>query len=221
LSDITPHVTKIGSNAVRLNIPRDLGIESIQNISKLKKDRTGEVPTDFQSDFGQRPPEPPPPLRVVRGGNEAVMEVHSIVDHELSGTNKKNLRYRVRYLGLSDTEDDWKSLPDLKGCRESVEDYHRRLGWDPPEWTPRTKKRKKAEKEGGVVVAGESGGAVAEQARTGSGSGGGGGIGQEGAGVRRSGRKRVARVREEDARMEELLSLCVCWTEMVARSVYS
>jgi hypothetical protein len=55
----------------------------------------------------------------------------------------------------------------------------------------------------------------------GSGSGGGGGIGQEGAGVRRSGRKRVARVREEDARMEELLSLCVCWTEMVARSVYS
>jgi hypothetical protein len=213
---------KIGSNAVHLDIPRDLGIESIQNISKLKKDRTDDIPADLQPDFGQheRPRVPPPPLRMVRGGNEAVMEVHSIVDHELSGTNKKNLRYRVRYLGLSDTEDDWKSLPDLKGCRESVEEYHRRLGWDPPEWTPRAKKRK-TKKEGGVAVAGESGGGVAEQARTGSGIGGGGGMSREGTGLRRSGRKRVARVREEDARMEELLSLCVCWTEMVARSVYS
>jgi hypothetical protein len=70
---------------------------------------------------------------------------------------------------------------------------------------------------GGGVVAGEKGGGVVA-AQTGSSSGN----GQEvGAGVRRSNRKRVVRVREEDARMEELLTLCVCWTEMVARSVYS
>jgi hypothetical protein len=72
---------------------------------------------------------------MVRGGDQALMVLESIVDHELSATNKKNLRYRSRYLGLGESEDDWKSLMDLKGCREPVEDYHRRLGWDPPDWT--------------------------------------------------------------------------------------
>jgi hypothetical protein len=83
------------------------------------------------------------------------MEVESMVDPELSGTNKKNVRYLFHYFSLGESEDDWIFLKDLNGCRESVEDYHRRLGWDPPDWTGNSKTTKKAEEcAGEVVVAG-------------------------------------------------------------------
>jgi hypothetical protein len=71
------------------------------------------------------------------------MEVESMVDPELSGTNKKNVRYLFRYFSLGESEDDWIFLKDLNGCRESVEDYQRRLGWDPPDWTGNSKKHEK------------------------------------------------------------------------------
>jgi hypothetical protein len=69
-----------------------------------------------------------------------------MVDPELSGTNKKNVRYLFRYFGLGESEDDWIFLKDLNGCRESVEDYHRRLGWDPPDWTGNSKKTRKRQR---------------------------------------------------------------------------
>jgi len=52
-------------------------------------------------------------------------EVDAILDYQ--GTTAKTLRHKVKWLGYS--ESDWQPLANLKrGCRDSLRDYHRKMG---------------------------------------------------------------------------------------------
>ncbi|KAH0607854.1 uncharacterized protein H6S33_001906 [Morchella sextelata] len=47
---------------------------------------------------------------------------------------QNNCKYRVRYVGFDESEDEWKSLRELEGSKETVENYHRLNKLGPPEW---------------------------------------------------------------------------------------
>jgi hypothetical protein len=122
-------VRMVGANAVELDIPRSMGIEAVQNVSTLKEYYDSE-------DLDGRIQAPPPPLRQVKGSSEAVMEVERIVDHAESGTNRSKRQYRVRFLGLTENEDEWMHLRQLVHAKELVELYHSEQGLPPPGWPP-------------------------------------------------------------------------------------
>lgn len=65
-------------------------------MSYLKEDQTG----------GDRGHAPQPPLRRIKGQDEGIFEVERIVEHAESETNTKNVKYRVRYIGYDETEDE-------------------------------------------------------------------------------------------------------------------
>ena len=60
--------------------------------------------------------------------------MEEIVEHEWAGTNKKNLKYRVRWKGFREDDDEWLSAKELKACRETVDLYHRKVGLAPVQW---------------------------------------------------------------------------------------
>ena len=106
-------VLKIRGNAAKLDLPKDLGIEDMQNVDFLKKYHPG----------GRENP-PPPPLRRTKDGD--VQEVEKIVEHEWAGTNRRNLKYRVRWLGFGEGDGEWLSVEQLKDSKHVVDDYHAR-----------------------------------------------------------------------------------------------
>ena len=58
---------------------------------------------------------PPPPLWNTKTG--AVQEVEEIVDHKWAGTNRRNLKYLVKWRGFNEEEGDWLSVKQLKRQR--------------------------------------------------------------------------------------------------------
>lgn len=121
----------INPNAAELEIPKDLEIASSQNVSNFKEDHTQ----------GNRGRAPQPPLRRIKGREEGVFEVEKVVEHAESGTNTKNLKYRVRYINYGEEEDEWLSLKDLVGAKETVEEYHKANNLQPPNWKNRQRKK--------------------------------------------------------------------------------
>lgn len=106
-----------------------MGIEEMQNVSKLKKCTSDEARVQL----------PPPPLRKVVGGG--IQEVEKIVDYEKAGTNMRNWTYRVRWKGFGEEEDAWLSQESLKNAKKIVEDYHEEHGLNKPIWKLTKKER--------------------------------------------------------------------------------
>ena len=119
-------VRMVGTNAVKLDIPRSMGIEAVQNVSALK---------EYHHNPDNRVQAPPPPLRQVKGTTESVMEVEQIIDHAESGTNRSRPQYRVRFLGLPEDEDEWMPLGRLIHAKDLVEAYHQTKGLPAPGWS--------------------------------------------------------------------------------------
>lgn len=64
-----------------------------------------------------------------------VHEMEDILDHEWAGTTRRNLKYLVKWRGFSVEEGEWLSGKELKNIKETVDDYHRRKGLEPVNWT--------------------------------------------------------------------------------------
>lgn len=120
-------VAYIKGNSAVLELSPDLGIESVQNVQYLKKYKIPEE-GDLETENVIRQFVPPPPLRQAPDG--AVHEVEAIVDHERAGTNLRNIKYLVKWLGFGEEHNEWLSEKQLKHCKDKLEEYKQKVGID-------------------------------------------------------------------------------------------
>lgn len=55
-------------------------------------------------------------------------------DHEWARTNKRNLKYLVKWRGFEVEDGDWLSNKELKDCKQLVDEYHKKKGLEPLNW---------------------------------------------------------------------------------------
>jgi len=124
----------IQGNTAKLDLSRDLSIEDIHNVGYLKRY------------YPSRQENPPPPL-LWRTGEGAVHEVDRIVEHKWVETNRRNIKYRVRWVGFGEADDEWLLGGQLKDYKEKVNEYHARMGLEPVLWGLTQKERRVAARE--------------------------------------------------------------------------
>jgi hypothetical protein len=98
----------VGRSAVRLDLPKSVGIHPTISISQIKP---------FVPRLGSKPP----PV-VIEG--ELEWEVEAITDHNIvkpKGKKPALVEFKVKWRG--NYEDSWHEFPDLEGCLASLEYY--------------------------------------------------------------------------------------------------
>ncbi len=104
-------VEMVGSNAVKLKLPKTMKIHPVVNISRVKpyKDRlTGQ------------PVVKPGPVEVTED-RDVEWEVDFIVDSRLK---RKKLKYLVHWRGYSEEDRTWEPTENLKGAPDAIRDFH-------------------------------------------------------------------------------------------------
>ena len=109
----------INDNAYELDLPAQLQIHPVLNISRLKAYRDG------RSDFPSRPPADtrPPPAVTLENGAE-LFEVDCIIGKRGEGART---RYLVQWVGYPHWESTWELASALKGARGAIADFNRVL----------------------------------------------------------------------------------------------
>lgn len=105
-------VRMINQNAVELDLPKDMKIHDVVNVSRLKLDKTTRERIYIT---------PPPPVRTSRGGTSYIIE--RIVDHRPETKNKKNMEYLVKWEGWEDADDTWEPEYCFDGATEMLNAY--------------------------------------------------------------------------------------------------
>jgi hypothetical protein len=104
-------ILRIRRNAAVLDLPKELGVHPVFNVSKLKPDHRDLT----------RPPRPLPPLRHMAKTATGVYEVDKITDHRKKG---RATEYRVKWLGYDDPNDDtWMRRSALKNAGAALDAY--------------------------------------------------------------------------------------------------
>ena len=107
----------VNNNAYELDLPPQLQIHPVLNISRLKAYRDGHQL------FPDRPqPDQRPPPEVVREDGAPVYEVESIMAGRGSGARAE---YLVKWRGYPHWEATWEPAANLGGARQAVREFHR------------------------------------------------------------------------------------------------
>lgn len=119
-----------GNNAAVLELPPELKIHPVVNVSRLKKSRVDKL----------RPAPRPPPFKTQAGahGTVEVREVLEVLDAR-KATRKKGWEYLLRWEGSAgfDEEEEgddlmsWEHESACTGCAEAVADYWAKAGGKP------------------------------------------------------------------------------------------
>ena len=105
----------VNNNAYELDLPPQLKIHPVLNISRLKAYRDGHAA------FPSRPqPDSRPPPEVTLEGGAEVYEVDCIIGKRGSGATT---RYLVQWVGYPHWESTWEPLSALKGARGAIADF--------------------------------------------------------------------------------------------------
>lgn len=109
----------VNSNAYELDLPSQLRIHPILNVSRLKPYRDGS------SEFPSRPTADtrPPPEVVLEDGAEQ-FEVERIIGKRGAG---RRAQYLVKWLGYPHWESTWEKVSNLAGARQAVDDFEAEL----------------------------------------------------------------------------------------------
>ena len=107
----------VNANAYELDLPPQLQIHPVLNISRLKAYRDGHIA------FPARPPadsRPPPAVTLENGA--ALFEVDCIIGKRGDGART---RYLVQWLGYPHWESTWEPASALKGARDAIAEFNR------------------------------------------------------------------------------------------------
>jgi hypothetical protein len=112
----------VNSNAYELDLPPQLQIHPVLNISRLKPYR------DSQQQFPSRPPpDSRPPPEAVREDGAAMFEVESIIAKRGFGART---RYLVKWRGYPHWESTWEPLSSLRNARDAIAAYETQVSED-------------------------------------------------------------------------------------------
>ena len=112
-------VRMVGPNAVELDLPRDMKIHDVINVSRLKLDCSS-------TDRILKPP--PPPIRTSKAG-QTTYAVEKILSHLPDAKN--TWQYRVKWEGWDDNDSTWEPESALKNAKQAVDDYWNSIGGRP------------------------------------------------------------------------------------------
>ena len=101
----------VGTNAVKLRLPRSMHIHPVVNISHVKP---------YHNCLPGQPVSAPGPSNITEDREEEY-EVESVVDSRYKG---KCLEYLVHWKGWSDTDWTWEPLSNLGNVGDAVWDFH-------------------------------------------------------------------------------------------------
>ena len=103
------------ANAYELDLPPQLRIHPVLNVSRLKEYRDGTA------EFPSRPsPDARPPPEVTLADGDEVFEVESIIASRGSGNRTQ---YLVKWLGYPHWEATWEKASSLKDARQAVQEF--------------------------------------------------------------------------------------------------
>jgi transposase InsO family protein len=106
-----PVIEMVGSNAVKLKLPRTIKIHPVVNISRIKP---------YKERLTGQPVVAPGPLEVTED-RDVEWEVDFIVDSRLK---RKTLEYLVHWKGYSDEDRTWEPAGNLKGAPDAISEFH-------------------------------------------------------------------------------------------------
>ncbi len=110
----------VNNNAYELDLPAQLQIHPVLNVSRLKAYRDG------REHFPARaPPDSRPPPEVILESGAQVFEVESVLAKRGAGAR---LQYLVKWLGYPQWESTWTNATQLRGAATAVADFERSLG---------------------------------------------------------------------------------------------
>ena len=105
-------ITKlVGTNAVKLHLPRSMHIHPVVNISRIKP---------YRDHLPGQPVSAPGPSDVMEDHDEEY-EVDYVVDSRYKG---KHLEYLVHWKGWSNTDRTWEPVSNLGNAAAAVRDFH-------------------------------------------------------------------------------------------------
>jgi hypothetical protein len=107
-------------NAVELDLPNDMAIHDVVNVSRLKLDRTDDERIYVT---------PPPPVRTSRSGTSYLIE--GIVGHQPDEDRKAGWKYHVKWEGWDAKDNTWEPEANLAGGKPLLEEYWKKLGGRP------------------------------------------------------------------------------------------
>jgi len=109
----------VNDNAYELDLPPQLQIHPVLNISRLKSYKDGQRSFPFRPSSANRPP----PAAIQKDG-AALFEVKSIMSQRGTGNRTE---YLVEWLGYPHWEATWERASSLSGARDAIREYHRRV----------------------------------------------------------------------------------------------
>jgi hypothetical protein len=113
-------VRMVNSNAVELDLPNDMKIHDVVNVSRLKVDRT-----DNERIYVT----PPPPVRTSRSGTTHIIE--AIVGHRPDEDRRTGWKYHVKWEGWDPKDNTWEPEANLAGAKAMVDKYWETQGGRP------------------------------------------------------------------------------------------
>ncbi len=112
----------VNANAYELDLPRQLQIYPVINVSRLKTYRDGHALFPARA----QPDSRPPPESVLEDG-AALFEVESIIAKRGSGARTQFL---VKWLGYPHWESTWEPLSALTGAQDAIDDFEAQASED-------------------------------------------------------------------------------------------
>lgn len=110
---------KVNDNAYELDLPPQLQIHPVLNVSRLKAYRDGR-----ESFPARAAPDTRPPPEVVLEDGAAVFEVEHIIAKRGSGSR---VHYLVKWRGYPHWESTWEPSAALSGARDAIAEYERTI----------------------------------------------------------------------------------------------
>jgi hypothetical protein len=107
----------INDNAYELELPPQLRIHPVQNVSKLR--RYVHSPARFA---GRPVPDPRPPPDYIDNAGDAVWEVEKILAKRKVG---RTMQYLVKWKGYPNEDCSWEPPQNLRGCKDIVAEFER------------------------------------------------------------------------------------------------
>jgi hypothetical protein len=107
-------VRMVNSNAVELDLPNDMKIHDVVNVSRLKVDRTDNSNERIYVT-------PLPPVRTSRSGTTHIIE--AIVGHRPDEDKRAGWKYHVKWEGWDSKDNTWEPEANLSGAKAMVEKY--------------------------------------------------------------------------------------------------
>jgi hypothetical protein len=99
-------VRMVNPNAVELELPNDMAIHDVVNVSRLKLDRTNDERIYVT---------PPPPVRTSRSGTTHIIE--AIVGHRPYEDKRAGWKYHVKWEGWDSKDNTWEPEANLAGAK--------------------------------------------------------------------------------------------------------